>query len=386
MLKVHRLWQVFGSRELNEIYVSMALKTFAISMVSIFVPIYLVNLGYSFVQVFIYYAVVRIVHALSVVAAAKTVAKFGLKHAILFSMPFLILYYLALYYLPVLNISIYWIACLFGIHNALYWVGYHVDFARSSQKIHRGMQIGALYVFSMLFMILGPALGGLILLVSGFKVLYSLVFCLLLFSVWPLFLSKEIFESFELGFSRLSLRKRFRTLLTFVGFGIEHTVATVIWPIFLYFQIVSDFSKLGLISSLSILFSVVFVYFAAKFADYKRRLALSFGAILNSLVWIARLFVTTTGQVYLVDSIYGSTRSFMYIGFEAIFYDKANHVDSQSVASPDEKGLKLIEYVIIREIINPLAGALILLVMCLFTNLSTSFLVAAGASWLFLLF
>ena len=90
--------------ELNEIYVSMALKTFALSMVSIFVPIYLVNLGYSFAQVFVYYAVARIVHALFVVRAAKTVASFGLKHTILFSMPFLILYYLALYYLPVLDI------------------------------------------------------------------------------------------------------------------------------------------------------------------------------------------------------------------------------------------------------------------------------------------
>jgi len=379
MLKIHRILDLFRNKELNEIYASISLKTFGLSMISIFVPIYLVNLNYTFSQVFIYYAILRLVHAAFAIPAAKIAAKFGIKHSILFSVPFLITYYLLLFSIPQTNIPIYFIACLFGIHNALFWVGYHVDFAKFSNFKERGSQIGFSFMTTMFFTILGPLIGGIVLSIFGFPTLFIIVSLLLLLSTVPLFYSQEIYEPFKLQLSTLFSNTKLRESLSFLGAGIEITVVTVIWPLFLFFHIVNDFTKIGLISSLSILTAIGFVFVSGKFTDYRRRIALKVGATLNSIIWIFRIFINTTTQAYIIDSLYGMTRTLTHIPFDALFYDKVN---KQLQTKKDT----LIQSVISREITIQIGGALVLLIMCFFSSLTASFGIASAASLLFLLF
>ena len=77
-------------------------------------------------------------------------------------------------------------------------------------------------------------------------------------------------------------------------------------------------------SSLSILFSLVFVFIVAKFSDIHRKLVLKIGAILNTVMWGIRFFVKTTFQVFTVDSFYGISQTLISIPYDALSYDKAN--------------------------------------------------------------
>jgi MFS family permease len=83
--------------ELHELYINMALRTFARSLISIFIPLYLLGLGFDFFIAIGFYGVFAITHAIMGFPAAWLSSKIGLKHLILSSFPFMIIFFLLLY-------------------------------------------------------------------------------------------------------------------------------------------------------------------------------------------------------------------------------------------------------------------------------------------------
>ena len=86
----HHFFYFLRNRELNELYFSIAIKSFAVALISVFIPIYFYQVGYPLSYIFLFYAIWSLTHAVLSIPAAKISAKFGLKHTIFFSMPFLI--------------------------------------------------------------------------------------------------------------------------------------------------------------------------------------------------------------------------------------------------------------------------------------------------------
>ncbi|MDA1038362.1 MAG: hypothetical protein O2877_01585 [bacterium] len=84
------------NKELDELFASMSLRSFAVSIIGIFIPIYLLQIGFSLVQVFLFFALLSIVHSISSLASIKVACKYGFKHSILFNTPLLIVFFLLL--------------------------------------------------------------------------------------------------------------------------------------------------------------------------------------------------------------------------------------------------------------------------------------------------
>jgi len=373
MHKLRHYLYFLEKRELNELYVSVAIKSFAVSMISIFVPIFLLNLNYSLTTVLIFYAVVSIAHALFIIPAAKISSKMGFKHSIVYSIPVLILFYAGLYTLELFNWPLYALAIVFGISNALYWIGYHIDFSIFSDEKKRGTQIGKAKIVTLIFQILGPLTGGLILTFAGFQTLFILVSLLLAASTIPLFFSGDVYKSVPISIKEIFGGQKVRNAITFMGHGIESGVAMVIWPIFIFTTILNSFTTLGLVSSLSLLFSVLFVFIVGRFSDINRRLVLKVGAILNSIIWSVRFFVQTTFQVFIVDSLYGISQALITIPFDAMSYDKANKTD-------------VVKFIMFREILVQAGRVLLFAVLAVFAIPAIGIFLGAGASLLYLLF
>ena len=104
------------------IYWMHSIQSFASSMVSIFIPIYFLNLSYSVPQVIKFY----IVHYLLLLAFAfitiYVVRLIGLQQTILARAPFKLIYYILLVLLPIYNFPIYIIAFFSGLEAAMYWI------------------------------------------------------------------------------------------------------------------------------------------------------------------------------------------------------------------------------------------------------------------------
>jgi len=130
------------SRELNELYASIAIRAFAISLVGIFVPIFLYQLNYSFSQIFLFFGMIAFFNMIFLFPSAKFASKYGLKHGMLLSMPFLIIFFLLLFSLENLRWPLYFMAIFGGAHGALFWISYHTDFSKFSKKKSRGSEVG----------------------------------------------------------------------------------------------------------------------------------------------------------------------------------------------------------------------------------------------------
>ncbi len=195
----------FKNRELNEMYLSISIRAFAISLIGVFIPIFFYSRGYSLPTIFLFYAVQSFFHILFSVPSAKISSRYGIKHSILLSIPPLIILLMLLYSFDVYSWPLYFLSFFAGMSTALFWIPYHVDFAKFTDKKNRGKQVAFSGFVASIFSAVGPLLGGFLLVVLGFKSLFIIVSALLFISVIPLFFSKEVHES-----SEFSLRGFFR--------------------------------------------------------------------------------------------------------------------------------------------------------------------------------
>src|SRR3989344_3402877 len=153
-------WHV-ARKELIQVYISMVLRDFAISLLSLFVPLYLYReLGYSLQQTLLFYIFYAVIFAICTPLAAKFCSKYGVKHAVLLSVPLYLGFVSLLYVLSLVKISLLLVALLLGAALAFYWIGMHLIFYHASHRAHRGEEIGKLPPLRGLSRLLGPFLGG----------------------------------------------------------------------------------------------------------------------------------------------------------------------------------------------------------------------------------
>src|SRR4030042_2773425 len=361
------------NRELDELYASLAIRAFAMGIIGIFIPIYLLKLGYSLDSVFLFYAVSFAVNALFIIPAAGFSAKYGFKHSIFLSVPFLVSLYLLLYSLG----TFYWplplLAAAFGSNRALFWMGYHIDFSKFSDKENRWSEVGFARILFFGSHFLGPLAGGIFLTIFDFKMLFILVTVLLCISITPLFLSKDVHEPIYISTDKIFTYSMLKEGLVFVGRGIETGVSLVVWPIFIFFSILGSFTALGFVSTLSLFFSAVAIALTGVFSNINKSLVLKVGALATSFIWFLKTFITTPLQVYVVDSFHGIVRAFVTVPLDALSYDEANKAG-------------IVEYIIFREILVETGRVIVFVVMLLVADLVTGLLIGSGASLLFLLF
>lgn len=314
----------FKNRELNELYLALAIRAFALAMIGIFVPIFLYKFGFAFKEIFLFYFFIGVVHIIFVLPAAKLSSKKGLKHSMLFSMIPLVIFFLFLYSMEEFNWPLYVLSFLVGMHTSLFWTSFHIDFSKFSDPKKRGMQVGFSKIMSLVFAALGPAVGGFLLFFFGFKFVFVLVSFLLILSIAPLFTSKEVHEPFSFSIKGFFKEQKFRDFISFIGHGIENKLGLVVWPLFIFVFILEEkYTTLGLVSSASFLAALIFTFAAGKFSDINRKLTLRIGIIFNSCVWIARSFVTIPAHVFVTDSFFGASQATMHVPFDATNYDKA---------------------------------------------------------------
>jgi len=318
------IFHFLKNRELNELYISIAIRAFAVSLIGVFIPIYFYQQGYSFFSIFLFYAIWSLTHLLFSMPAAKISSKLGLKRSMLLSIPFLILFFFFIYTLENFNWPLPLLSISIGLSTSLFWLSYHIDFAKFSNRKNRGKQVGFSKIIIAVFSVLGPVAGGIILTLIGFEILFIIVSVLLIGSVIPLFFSREIHEPSSFSLKGFLRGQKIKDILSYIGFGIEGKMGAVIWPLFIFIFILSEkYISLGLVSSLTLGVALISIVFVGKFSDIYRRKILKIGTVFNAAIWVIKSFIVTPIQVFITDAFYGASRMTMDVPFDAINYDKA---------------------------------------------------------------
>lgn len=338
----HSLFNFFMNEELSELYISIAMRAFAISLVGIFVPVFLYQAGYSFSNIFLFFAFMALFNMVFIIPASKISYRFGLKHTILFSVPFLIIFFFLMFSLEYYRWPLIMLAFFAGLNAALFWFPYHVGFSKFSSKKKRGRQIGFSKILTSIFSALGPIVGALIITFFGFKVLFIFVSFLLVGSTIPLFLTKEIHVPVKFSVEGLFRYSTLKNKIAYMGAGIETRLATVVWPLFIFIFIFGErYFSLGLFSSITFFSSLTFVFLAGKYSDINRRILLKVGTISNSIVWIIKSFLITPIQVFIIGIFYGASKTSVDISFTALNYDKTNRKNRAKIILEREFFIKV---------------------------------------------
>lgn len=315
------------NKELDHFYITIFIMNFGISLISLFVPIYLYKLGYSLTFVIFYYFLWALYYLIFLLPGAKAVSKIGAKHSILLSTFFLIIYYFGLNFLENFNWLFFVLPIFNSFYSILYWNAYHLLFFLNADKKKRGKEISFIYILTFVSMALAPFIGGLIA-TETIHVLFYVGSAIILLSSVPLFFTKENYCVKDFTFRSLYRyavsKKEKKDVISFSGYAIEHIVQRIIWPVFLI-MILGTYFKTGLLVSLVSFISLTGMYVSGKLSDKydKVRMIKVLGA-LNAIGWFLRLFANSFSRIFFIDSYKTVSEKFLHVPWTAQLYALAD--------------------------------------------------------------
>lgn len=368
-------------REMNEFYWAVAIRSFAVGLLGVFVPIYVfLYFEQSVVYTAIFYAVHYLGHAVLVPWTSKLLKTVGVKKMMAIGNPLLGVYVICLMLAEQYGLGLIVAASVANIiHLAFFWPAFHVDFAKFSQGKKRGRQIGTINIIVALVKTLAPFVGGYIIIHLGFPVLFIVAAVTLTIASIPMFFSSEVYENYSLNwkqsFARIFAKKNRRATLAFTARGIESIIAMVFFPIFIY-SIISNFETIGIITSISLIVVALVTFGVGWMSDKKGNYSvLNIAAVANAFAWVIIIFIKTPIHYVIYSSFLKFSQIANQIPFASLFYGRAK-----------KRGHGVDEYIAFFEIAVSLSRGIILLIIALafwlgLTQWFWYFALAAIAAW-----
>jgi MFS family permease len=319
---IKNLKSYFSNKELNQFYISYFFKYFAASLVSLFIPIYFLTVGYTLVDISLYYLIYFASVVVLTPLAMYLLSKIGVKKIFSFGTFFLILYYLMLHLLEK-GFPYAWVALILGLSNALEYSAFNIAFTNFLDKRREGKELSFLRVVGIISGIAGPVIGGIIIFNKSYFFVFTLVAVLLIFSIIPLFFSKD----FKITHKRFNVKKIIKQDSLKTGFVYQiSTILSIIggifWPIFIYLN-VKNVISLGIIESLTSFLMIFSILYIGKSADENNKRTLKAGVLLNAPSWLIRLFFLSPVGLFFTNLYASFSESYIDLSYNRMIFENA---------------------------------------------------------------
>lgn len=309
LLERRHYWRYVSFSEIAELYASRMLRTLAVSMVTVFIGIYLYQNGYSITFIFLYFAGYFLYRSLLSVPFAYLIARIGPKHATLVSNFLYVPALLLLVMLPQHGIiALFGCGLLQAMSVTLYDMAYHVGFSKVRHEEHVGKEIGYMHSLDVLARGVSPMLGGFI--AYWVNPQATLYFAAIIFAVAavPLFFSPEpVRTRQQISFHGLPWRKIYRGVRAEFGVGADYVSSNIMWSLHIAIVVFGTatnavYAQIGVLSAITILAGVAAAKVFGTLVDqWKGRELLLTGVVCDSLTHIGRIFVGTPFGVVVIN-------------------------------------------------------------------------------------
>ena len=341
---------------ITEVYITQVLYGIAVGLIAVFVPIYLLDLGYALPQALMFIIISKVFAVITSPVAAWLTYRIGFKHTILIRIPFFLASYLTLYALSYSSLHYFVPAAITGVSVTLYWIPVHMIFKHYSHAESRGKEVSKFESFPQMFRIAAPALGGIIAASLGFPVLILIALGLVCISTVPLFVSEDIKSTREFKWMDLFDLGAHRFIFATMADGFANMAALVLFPILIYTTLEST-ETLGYITSLgSIIYALSTLNIGRIIDKGERREWLRLGAILFGMTIIIRPFFSTAAGFAGVIILGALANSIYRTCLNTTMYEAANRL-----------GDKGDEFIVVREIFLNLGRMSALFIAIIFT-------------------
>jgi MFS family permease len=290
--------------ELAEIYKSVSVKTFAESLVGVFVPIYLYNLGFGLPDIFLYFILWFVTKTVIQIPVSRLVGRRGPKHVMSLSYLIRIAYMAMLASFPTLGWSLYWTAPVGAMVIALFFTSYHVNFSKV-HNVKTGKDIATVNILVAIASALGPFIGGLLAESFGVPTVLLIATGLMIFAAGPLFSTSEAVGSHHtVSFRTLDWAPVRRQIPLILLEGTEVIIVNLMWPLYmaLYLFGSRSYGEIGFVVALSLVAAIAVEYSTGdRLERGQSRIILRLSSLLLAVASLGRIFVRSLGQAVGVD-------------------------------------------------------------------------------------
>ncbi len=348
-------------------------------LLGLFLPIFFLDkLGGRVELVFLYYLIGHIAYGLIVPFGAQYLNKIGLNNSLRISIVFWCLFYILLFFID-RNVYLFLALSIVSltILRTLFWMPYHVDVAEFTDKKDRGKEVSIMWGARTILGVIMPIVAGLLLAKFSFNFVFVVAMIFYASALIPFIKLPNIEEEYSWGyfetFKNCFLPETKKIFFANMANGAENAVGLIIWPIFIFQLLNGDFLKVGIISSLIVFVTVILQLTVGKYTDlFDKRKMLKYGSLFYASGWLAKVFVLTAGQIFVVGAYHSLALIFKDTPFDTLNYeimaDQGHYID---------------EYTVVKEIAVQAGKVLILvfaIIIALNFGLNWTFALAATAS------
>ena len=367
------------------LYIGKIIIMSAIGLAGLFLPIFLFEIfKFNINYVISYYLAGYLLYGLLVAYGVRILNKIGFARSLRLSIFFGALFYFIFYFLFInKENSIILIALsvvVLVLFRIFYWTPYRTDLAKFTNEKNRAKELSLLKGTNKLILIIMPIIAGFIISHFNYGVLFIITILLYLLSGIPYLTLPRTREKFSWGYfqtwRKFFSEKRKKIILAYMADGGENVIGVVIWPIFIWQLLHGNYFKVGALSTLIMGVAIILQLLTGEYMDkFSREKLLHWGSVFYALGCIAKIFIITTFQIFIVSSYHTLARIFLKTPFDTLTYELAA-----------DQGHYVDEFTVLHEIAINLgrsAMCILLLVFLLFFNIQWTFILAALTSLLF---
>jgi MFS family permease len=300
----HSTWHARLNHSFWLLEISVLLYMLAYSIVNIYIPVILYEQGYSIQAIIWFYVLYNLFDVPFNFVVDAFIRKFGAKIAMIFSVltkiVFLIILTAHLFAGPM---QLFVLAILSAMYDCFFWITHLYLFAETGEKHSpMGKETGIIYAVRQVAGIVGPAIGGALLVFHYNGILTGTCIVILAISLVPLFFISGVQDKpvrkrmiWPLEFLRDPVNRRNAVDLFLYGF---HDIAdSVLWPLFILI-VLGSLSSVAILAVLASWSTVIFSYFTGSASNRYETLPMVAGSIIVMLLWIGRVALSAPSFYY----------------------------------------------------------------------------------------
>lgn len=317
---------------------SVGLHTFARALISVFIPVLLLGIGYGIDQVLLFLLLLTVMDVPLNFFARWLVRKVGARLVIIAGSVAMVGYFLSLSALqPNDWVALAFVSFFAALYDALYWVSHLFFFMECSvHKENISRDTSWLYIVQQLAEMLAPALGAVVLLIFPDDILMYISVTVVLISIIPLFKIKNAPDRPRVPQqpwtaywgSWQNARDYFRIAL----YGVHMSVEFIIYPLFLYF-LIGNVESVAAVAVIAALAMMVFTFFTGRIKREHRQQTIITGALIAAVFWLLRIFIVNYAFVYFSVFVVGLCAVMMSIPLASSLFEKGEKMDTLSAST-----------------------------------------------------
>lgn len=276
--RARHFWRYASFTEVGVLYLARILRLLAMNLSSVFILVFLYEIGYSFKFIAVYLIIYYVVKIIATILGGFYIAKHGPKHGLLLS---------NILYIPMLIIMS--TAEEYGLHAimlgltlqafsvAIYDLSYQIDFSKVKDIKSAGKQLSIMYIVEKIAGGLAPMIGGFLAMTIGAQPVMLISAVIFALAAIPLLATEEPMKTNQkINLYAFPWRNFRRNFIAQIGSGFD-LVSSNIWalitPIFI-FAGQNAYGVLGVLMSIQAVVGVAAAMIYGIFVDKGKGLKL----------------------------------------------------------------------------------------------------------------